>query len=37
MTREDALDALSLGVADAAREHPNEQVVAAFVEVEADA
>jgi len=37
MTREDALTALSAGVADAAREHPHEQVVAVFVEVEADA
>lgn len=37
MTREDALTALSQGVADAVDKHPHEQVVAAFVEVEADA
>lgn len=34
MSRDDALNALSVGVAAAAREHPHEQVVAAFVEVE---
>lgn len=37
MTREDALTALSEGVADAADEHPHKQVVAVFVEVETDA
>jgi len=37
VTREDALTALSAGVADAARDHPHEQVVAVFVEVEVEA
>lgn len=34
MTREDALRALADGVAEATTDHPHDQIVAAFVEVE---
>lgn len=37
MSRDDAVNALAEGVAEAVAEHPREQVVAVFVEVEADA
>jgi hypothetical protein len=37
MSRDDALDVLSAEVTEAAVDHPDKQIVAAFVEVSMDA